>query len=318
MRDECLLATAPLLPWVSNLASPPHPPPYRLSAQTPCSGWYGCRPATSASTPRSRRAGARWGWAAPLHPHLLSSCSSPNSHAALPCSLMGDGKAEVTLGPACSAACPCREKPAGAFHPSQRQSNAAWVPFPSHAQVLTALELARQARIAANRAYLTGLGLGPQAMNTGLVRRSRHGRLAWGQGESLFSWAGQLLVTGALDRSLFQPALAGMQAPLGVPWQTGCLPHYALQADSRLTHLHPRLHPLYESLGLAFTCIQPSLCPAGASAGAQRPCGAGGCSGAGHPRSRGAGAPAGTTWRVEALAWRLLPCGTLQAAMTQA
>lgn len=39
------------------------------------------------------------------------------------------------------------------------------------AQVLTALELARQARIAANRAYLTGLGLGPQAMNAGLVSR---------------------------------------------------------------------------------------------------------------------------------------------------
>ncbi|PSC73461.1 DNA N-6-adenine-methyltransferase (Dam) [Micractinium conductrix] len=36
-------------------------------------------------------------------------------------------------------------------------------------QVLTALELARQARIAANRAYLAGLGLGPQAMNCGQV-----------------------------------------------------------------------------------------------------------------------------------------------------
>jgi len=37
------------------------------------------------------------------------------------------------------------------------------------AQVLTALDLARQARIAANRAYLAGLGLGPQAMHTGQV-----------------------------------------------------------------------------------------------------------------------------------------------------
>lgn len=37
-------------------------------------------------------------------------------------------------------------------------------------QVLTALELARQARIAANRAYLAGLGLGPKAMNTGQAR----------------------------------------------------------------------------------------------------------------------------------------------------
>jgi hypothetical protein len=36
-------------------------------------------------------------------------------------------------------------------------------------QVLTALELARQARIAANRAYLAGLGLGPQAMHGGQV-----------------------------------------------------------------------------------------------------------------------------------------------------
>ncbi|EFN52905.1 hypothetical protein CHLNCDRAFT_138470 [Chlorella variabilis] len=36
-------------------------------------------------------------------------------------------------------------------------------------QVLTALELARQARIAANRAYLAGLGLGPKAMSSGQV-----------------------------------------------------------------------------------------------------------------------------------------------------
>lgn len=36
-------------------------------------------------------------------------------------------------------------------------------------QVLTALELARQARIAANRAYLAGLGLGPNAVHTGTV-----------------------------------------------------------------------------------------------------------------------------------------------------
>lgn len=43
--------------------------------------------------------------------------------------------------------------------------------LPRWPQVLTALELARQARIAANRAYLTGLGLGPQAMNAGLVSR---------------------------------------------------------------------------------------------------------------------------------------------------
>lgn len=93
------------------------------------------------------------------------------------------------------------------------------MPFPSPAQVLTALELARQARIAANRAYLTGLGLGPQAMNTGLVRRSCHGRVALGQGESLLSWAGQLQVTGFLDRSLFRPAVAGMHplGPLGKP-----------------------------------------------------------------------------------------------------
>jgi hypothetical protein len=35
--------------------------------------------------------------------------------------------------------------------------------------VLTALELARQARIAANRAYLAGLGLGPAAMHAGRV-----------------------------------------------------------------------------------------------------------------------------------------------------
>ena len=37
-------------------------------------------------------------------------------------------------------------------------------------QVLTALELARQARIAANRAFLSGLGLTPQSMR-GQVRR---------------------------------------------------------------------------------------------------------------------------------------------------
>lgn len=37
-------------------------------------------------------------------------------------------------------------------------------------QVLTAIELARQARIAANRAYLSGLQLGPQAMSSGAVR----------------------------------------------------------------------------------------------------------------------------------------------------
>lgn len=36
-------------------------------------------------------------------------------------------------------------------------------------QVLTALELARQARIAANRAFLAGLQLAPQAMATGQV-----------------------------------------------------------------------------------------------------------------------------------------------------
>ncbi|GAB4820518.1 hypothetical protein N2152v2_007564 [Parachlorella kessleri] len=36
-------------------------------------------------------------------------------------------------------------------------------------QVLTALELARQARIAANRAYLAGLGLGPKALHDGKV-----------------------------------------------------------------------------------------------------------------------------------------------------
>ena len=36
-------------------------------------------------------------------------------------------------------------------------------------QVLTALELARQARIAANRAYLAGLGLGPNAVHGGQV-----------------------------------------------------------------------------------------------------------------------------------------------------
>lgn len=47
-------------------------------------------------------------------------------------------------------------------------------------QVLTALELARQARIAANRAYLAGLGLGPQAMHTGQVG----GWLGW------MMWAG--------------------------------------------------------------------------------------------------------------------------------
>ena len=37
------------------------------------------------------------------------------------------------------------------------------------AQVLTAVELARGARMAANRAYLAGLGLGPQAISTGAV-----------------------------------------------------------------------------------------------------------------------------------------------------
>ncbi len=37
-------------------------------------------------------------------------------------------------------------------------------------QVLTALELGRQARIAANRAYLAGLQLGPDAMSSGQVR----------------------------------------------------------------------------------------------------------------------------------------------------
>ena len=36
--------------------------------------------------------------------------------------------------------------------------------------MLTALELARQARIAANRAYLAGLQLGPDAMSKGQVR----------------------------------------------------------------------------------------------------------------------------------------------------
>ena len=36
-------------------------------------------------------------------------------------------------------------------------------------QVLTAIELARQARIAANRAYLAGLRLGPSAMASGEV-----------------------------------------------------------------------------------------------------------------------------------------------------
>ncbi len=37
-------------------------------------------------------------------------------------------------------------------------------------QVLTGLELARQARIAANRAYLAGLKIGPQAMHEGRIR----------------------------------------------------------------------------------------------------------------------------------------------------
>jgi hypothetical protein len=45
-------------------------------------------------------------------------------------------------------------------------------------QVLTALELARQARIAANRAYLAGLGLGPQAMHAGQVGGQRGSELA--------------------------------------------------------------------------------------------------------------------------------------------
>ena len=36
-------------------------------------------------------------------------------------------------------------------------------------QVLTAIELARQARIAANRAYLAGLRMGPSAMASGEV-----------------------------------------------------------------------------------------------------------------------------------------------------
>lgn len=35
--------------------------------------------------------------------------------------------------------------------------------------MLTAIELARGARMAANRAYLAGLGLGPQAMSSGAV-----------------------------------------------------------------------------------------------------------------------------------------------------
>ncbi|KAL4440210.1 hypothetical protein ABPG75_003211 [Micractinium tetrahymenae] len=46
------------------------------------------------------------------------------------------------------------------LHPEEQQGEG---------QMLTALELARQARIAANRAYLVGLGLGPQAMNNGQV-----------------------------------------------------------------------------------------------------------------------------------------------------
>ena len=37
-------------------------------------------------------------------------------------------------------------------------------------QVLTAIELARQARIAANRAVLEGLQLGPAAMSQGQVK----------------------------------------------------------------------------------------------------------------------------------------------------
>jgi hypothetical protein len=41
---------------------------------------------------------------------------------------------------------------------------------PGCLQVLTALELARQARIAANRAYLAGLGLGPNALHSGQVQ----------------------------------------------------------------------------------------------------------------------------------------------------
>ena len=40
---------------------------------------------------------------------------------------------------------------------------------PGCLQVLTAIELARQARIAANRAYLAGLRLGPSAMASGEV-----------------------------------------------------------------------------------------------------------------------------------------------------
>ena len=44
------------------------------------------------------------------------------------------------------------------------------IPLCNGMQVLTALELARQARIAANRAYLAGLQRGPEAMSKGEVR----------------------------------------------------------------------------------------------------------------------------------------------------
>ncbi len=71
--------------------------------------------------------------------------------------------------PAFLAACQACQSTVPAAMSSQLRPCPGAASFPYCTQVLTALELARQARIAANRAYLAGLGLGPHAMHTGQV-----------------------------------------------------------------------------------------------------------------------------------------------------
>ena len=80
-------------------------------------------------------------------------------------------------------------------------------------QVLTALELGRQARIAANRAYLAGLQLGPGAMSLGQVRPLQVAD------PMVLTAARQLATTAALTQAKSQVCLADIVQVWGKMWR---------------------------------------------------------------------------------------------------
>ena len=77
--------------------------------------------------------------------------------------------------------------------------------------MLTALELGRQARIAANRAYLAGLQLGPEAMSKGEVRPLQVADPV------VLAAARQLATTAALSQAKSQVHPSPLMLPCLVP-----------------------------------------------------------------------------------------------------